>query len=167
MPFAFEERVRWLPGNTPGRAGGPLAQPSLNGRCPPGHGMKPGPSGAWSCQPAAGRAAHAAATNSGATSDPAQAFERRINDIAATAVVVVADAVGENLPGADRELCKAAAFGAVQSVLKGGAPPVPAKCRAMANAARAELAYYAAARIDTLAHPAVEDMLTALAERSR
>lgn len=96
-----------------------------------------------------------------------QAFEERVNHVAASAVVAGAKTAGAQLSAQEHEVCMEAAFAAVHSTLKGGAPPVPEKCRPLANAARIELAYYAATRIDTISNPGVEELLSFLNARSQ
>jgi hypothetical protein len=184
----LERRIAAMPGSAstptdyPGPSSGNVGPLSTlrHPPCKPGFGMKPTPSafGAWSCQPlgiiylARGRHVEPQQpTNSQQTSEqapePVQAFEQRLIETAAIAVVGVADRAGAALPAQDRETCKLAAFAAVYSVLKGGSPAIPEQYRPMAQAARAELGYYAAARIDTRStDPGVDELLTALAERS-
>lgn len=148
-------------------------------RCPAGQGMKPTPGafGAWSCQPlgliwlapdrpkpdTASPQADAASN----APDPVQAFEERVNHVAASAVVAGTKTTAEQLSAQEREACMEAAFAAVHSTLKGGAPPVPETCRPLANAARVELAYYAAAHIDTVSNPGVEELLSFLNARNQ
>jgi hypothetical protein len=135
--------------------------------CPPGQGMKPTPGafGAWSCQLLGGVQdrgnANPRMTDSSGTPDPVQAFEVRVKEVAAAAVAAVADAAGAQLSAEDRSLCMEASYDAVLNLLKGGASQVPEKCRPMADAARAELAYYADANIDT-SNPAVDELLSYL-----
>ena len=132
--------------------------------CPPGQGMQstPGAFGARSCQQLVtvqdNRNVNPQLTNRPGTPDPVQAFEDRVRKVASSAVAAVADAAGAPLSATDRSLCIEASFAAVLSVLKGGAAQVPEKCRPMANAARAELAYYAYAHVDST-NPAVEELL--------
>jgi hypothetical protein len=93
-----------------------------------------------------------------------EAFEQEIDEVVAVAVAGAFDAVGAQLSVDDQTICVAASFAAVRSVLKGGTVQVPEKCRRMANAGRAELAYYARAHIKTL-NPGVEELLSNLNAR--
>ncbi|MFN0219532.1 MAG: hypothetical protein ACKVP4_12050 [Hyphomicrobium sp.] len=150
----------------------------MDSRCAPGQGMKPKPGafGAWSCQPLGliwlapnkpnRDTANPQGTDAPNSPDPILAFEERVNNVAASAVAAVAHATSANLSAADRETCTVAAFAAVHSILKGGAPPVAEMCRPMTNAARAELAYYAGAHIDTVTNPGVEELLQYLNARN-
>jgi hypothetical protein len=90
-----------------------------------------------------------------------EAFEQEIDEVVAVAVAAAFDAVGAQLSAADQNVCLGASFAAVRSVLKGGIAKVPEKCRPMANAGRAELAYYARVHIKAL-HPGVEELLSNL-----
>ena len=86
--------------------------------------------------------------------------EERINEVAALATAHAVKEVGAPLSDADRNVCSAASYAAARGVLKGGAPNVPDKCRPMALAAQAALAYYADAHVDS-SNPGVEELLTA------
>ena len=108
-----------------------------------------------------------AASNSPCFEEPSaavEAFEQGIDEVVAVAVVGAFDAVGAQLSAEDQEICVTASFAAVRSVLKGGTVQVPEKCRRMANAGRAELAYYARAHIKIL-NPGVEELLSNLNAR--
>lgn len=133
-------------------------------RCAPGYGMKPEPKafGAWSCQPLGVIfiAPDRPAPGHDATK-AAQAFEERIRDVAIRAVAAAMKTHGSPLSAADRDMCSAQAFAAVLSAMKGGAPEVSDKCVAVTAAARGELAYYAAAHVDTASDPGVEELLSA------
>jgi hypothetical protein len=91
------------------------------------------------------------------------AFERRVNEIAAMAVMTALDDddLAKQLSATDEETCMAPAFAAVRSVFKGGAPAVPENCRPLAVEARAALAHYARAHVDR-SNPKIEQMLSAL-----
>lgn len=131
--------------------------------CPPGEGMKPTPGadGAWSCQRLNGLYGKTSVNPNIADSDSVQAFEQRLKEIAATMAVEVSFTVGTNLSTEDRNLCGSAAYAAALSLLKGGETLVPEKCRAWADAARAELPYYADTHVDA-SNPAVEELLAYL-----
>jgi hypothetical protein len=108
-----------------------------------------------------------AASNSPCFEEPSaavEAFEQEIDEVVAVAVVGAFDAVGAQLSAEDQKICVTASFAAVRSVLKGGTVQVPEKCRRMANAGRAELAYYARAHIKIL-NPGVEELLSNLNAR--
>ena len=140
--------------------------------CPLGSGLQPGDPrdsfGAWTCQPldrtGVDRGPSAAqATAPADASDPRQAFEQRVNRTAAIVVAAVADAGGANLMSAeDRKTCLDEAYAAVRSVYKGGWPAISEQCRGMADAAFAELAYYAREGFDT----GNENLLSVLSSRN-
>ena len=85
-------------------------------------------------------------------------FETRVKDAVTNAVALAVGTFGSAMPEREREACAAASLAAAHSVLTGGAPAVPEQCRAMANAARAHLAYYAHAHVDN-SNSAMEDFL--------
>jgi hypothetical protein len=130
--------------------------------CQAGFGMKetPGAFGARSCQPL-GLLALGTTRPRLDPKDEAESvedFEARVKDAVANAVALAVGAFGSAMPESEREACAAASLAAAYSVLKGGAPVVPMQCRAMANAARAHLAYYAHAHVDN-SNSAMEDLL--------
>jgi hypothetical protein len=139
--------------------------------CEPGFGMKPTPGGfgGWSCQKL-GVIYLAPNRRPPGQSDSTEAegiriFEEQVNEVAAIATAAAATDATQ-LIAEERKACTGAAFVATRSVLKGGAPEVPEKCHPMADAARAELAYYAGARIRTW-NPGVEELLSALDTRNQ
>jgi hypothetical protein len=139
--------------------------------CAPGYGLKPAPAPAFggrTCQRLGviylapdKQAGSAQAAGSTDAPDPAEAFEKRVNDVAILVVAGIADRAGAQLSAEDRKTCMGVAYEAARSMLNGGVPPVPAMCRAMVNAALGELAYYADAHIDPL-NPGVEELLAYL-----
>ncbi len=149
------------------RPSGPVQDAGLctgPGRCcPPGQGMKetPGAFGARSCQPLG-----LFALNTQRRLDPneeaelVEDYEEKVNNAVANAVAVAAaaEAIGSAMSETDRDVCVAASFAAVRSVLKGGAPGVPEQCRAMADAARRYFAHFARASADN-SNSAMEDLL--------
>jgi hypothetical protein len=138
--------------------------------CDPGFGMKPTPGafGGWSCQKL-GVIYLAPDRRPPSQSDSTEAegirtFEQQVNEVAAAATVVAA-AEPTQLTAEERKVCTGAAFVAARSVLKSGDSEVPEKCHPMADTARAELAYYAGARVRTW-NPGVEELLSALDTRN-
>lgn len=129
--------------------------------CPPGHGMKPTPGafGAWSCQPLGLLALNTTQPRLDPKNeaDKIEDFEERVNDLVANAAAAVQE-LGSAMPENERAVCAAASLAAARGALKGDAPDVPEPCRAMANAARAYLAYYANAHVDN-SNSAMEDLL--------
>jgi hypothetical protein len=134
--------------------------------CQPGHGLKPTPGafGAWSCQPLGVLALGAAQPPiaSKATADLVEDLEDRVNETVANAVTAALDALGPGMSETDREVCTAASFAAVHAMLKGGAPDVPERCRAMASGARGYFTTYAQGHVDN-SSGAVEDLLASFA----
>lgn len=135
-----------------GRSDNPFSRSA----CPFGQGLKPNPDafGAWSCQPLILNDTLNAA-------DAIQAFEARAKEVAAAAVAGVANFGSLSLSVTDRIECIKASYAATLSVLKGGIVQVPDKCRPMADAARAELAYYANAHVSA-GNSGVEELLSYL-----
>jgi len=62
------------------------------------------------------------------------------------AAAAAADEVGRDMSEQDGQACLAVAYAEARSVLKGGAVQVSEKCKAVANAALSQLAYYAGAK---------------------
>jgi len=77
----------------------------------------------------------------------------------AFAVAVAFDRVGSKLSAEDQKTCRLVAFEDVRSVLKGGTPSVPEKCRDMASAGRVALARYARSHVRVL-NPGLEELLS-------
>ena len=88
-----------------------------------------------------------------------EAFEQQLNEVVAIAVAVAFDRVGSKLSAEDQKTCRLAAFEDVRSVLKGGTPSVPEKCRDMASAGRVALARYARSHVRAL-NPGLEELLS-------
>lgn len=109
--------------------------------CQNGFGMKPTPGGfgSWSCQ-------QLGTFSVGGAEDLAEG-DRQIDSVAALATAAADRNIGGQLDDAVREKCAMPVFASVRSVMKGGVPIVPAYCQALADAARAELAYYAGRHI--------------------
>jgi hypothetical protein len=76
-------------------------------------------------------------------------------------VAVAFETAGAQLTVEDQKACLMVAFDDVRSVLKGGTPDVPEKCRPVANAGRAALARYARAHVRVL-NPGLEELLSQL-----
>jgi hypothetical protein len=72
-------------------------------------------------------------SDSSEATDPVQAFEGRLNEIAAAVALVAADAEGQKMSAEDRDRCIAATVEVVHSVFKGGRPEVADICRPMAT----------------------------------
>ena len=145
-----------------GASAGPAAycRPSAvswapNPCCQPGFGMKPTPGafGAWSCQKLG--------TFSGMTAEDLRETEQRLAEVAALAVAAADRNLSGQIDEAVRNKCMVRAFAAVHSVMKGGQPLIHERCRALADAARAELAYYADRHI-ARGDAAVEELLAYL-----
>jgi hypothetical protein len=134
--------------------------------CQPGYGLKPKPGafGAWSCQPlgllALGTAQPPVVSKD--VADQIDDLEDRVGETVAKAVAAALDAAGAAMSEADREACAAASFAAVHAMLKGGAPDIPERCRAMASGARAYFGSYAHGHVDT-SNSAMEDLLASFA----
>ncbi|MCW5694706.1 MAG: hypothetical protein KIT48_20300 [Pseudolabrys sp.] len=109
--------------------------------CQNGFGMKPTPGGfgSWSCQ-------KLGTFSSVSADDPAEG-EREIDAVATLAMLAADRNLAGQVDDATREKCATSVFASVRSVMKGGMPIVPAYCQALADAARAELAYYAGRHI--------------------
>jgi hypothetical protein len=133
-------------------------------RCAPGQGMKqtPGAFGARSCQPlgtvylAGDKNAFGSDSEDGAAS--LAAFENRVSAVAGAAAAAAAERIGNEMSESDRQACLAVAYEQARDVLKGGLTPVPAKCKAIANAALSELSYYAGSHADD-SNPGIEELL--------
>ena len=130
--------------------------------CPPGQGMKPTPGafGAWSCQPLGLLALKSQkdAAPSDAEENESADLEARIDSLLVNAAVSALAALGAALRESERNVCMQAALASAHAMLKGGSASVPQNCRAMAEAARAHVAYYADAHVDH-ANAAMEDLL--------
>lgn len=130
--------------------------------CPPGQGMKqtPGAFGAWSCQPLGGFLPNSKSLRFEAKEDAdrIEEFEQRVNAVAINSVAAAVAALGMTMSEDDRATCEAASLAAAWSVLKGGMPDVPEKCRAMANATVGYLPFYADYHVDNTSDP-LEDIL--------
>jgi hypothetical protein len=94
-----------------------------------------------------------------------KAFEKQLNETVTSAVAVAFATAGAKLAPPDQQACLMVAFEDVRSLLKGAAPEVPKKCRAVANAGRAALVRYARAHLRTL-NPDLEDLLSSLNARA-
>lgn len=88
-----------------------------------------------------------------------EAFEQQLNQVVALAVAVALDRMDPALAPDDEEACRVAAFDDVRSVLKGGAPVVPEKCRAVARGGRLALREYARTHIRRL-NSGLEELLS-------
>jgi hypothetical protein len=157
------------PDATPVPTGETFQVPDADGprnACPQGQAMAPtsGAFGAWSCQPInviyLARDKNAGALGNDADDGVASvaAFENRVNAVAAAAAAAAADEVGGGMSEQDGQICLAVAYADARSVLKGGAVNVPEKCKALANAALSQLAYYAGAHVD-VTNVAIEEIL--------
>jgi hypothetical protein len=104
--------------------------------------MKPTPGGfgSWSCQKLG--------TFSLGSAKDVEDAEARIDTVAALAVAATDRNLSRQIDEPVRDKCGVPVFAAVRSVMKGGAPVVPERCRAFSDAARGELAYYASRHID-------------------
>ena len=145
--------------------------PVSDKRCFSGKGVKPdvGGFGSWSCQPLDGiyTAPDGRTITVGSTEAVAaeQAIERRINQISALTTIAATKGTGASRPTPSSEACMKASFVQVHGVLKGGSPAAAPGCGAMVKAARAELAFYVSAHIDT-GEPGVEELLAYLSTRN-
>lgn len=145
-------------------------------RCPPGYGMKPDREafGAWTCQPLGvvffghnrGLPAGRNPPDQREAAEAIEAFEARHDRVALDAVESALNGHEQNLSEAERDQCMSEAFAAVQAVFKGGVPEVSSTCRAIAGAAREELAYYACNHADT-SDASLEELFRGLCERTQ
>jgi hypothetical protein len=93
-----------------------------------------------------------------------EAFEKDLERVVATAVVVASAAMPNQLKEEDQRTCQLAALDELRSVFKGGTPEVPEKCRPLASAAGAALSRYARAHVRVL-NPGVEELLSGIRSR--
>jgi hypothetical protein len=123
--------------------------------CQAGFGMKPTPGGfgSWSCQQLGAFSMR--------TAKDLEEAERRFDETAALAVAAADRNLSQQIDEAVREKCAVAALLAARSVMKGGQPLIPDRCRAFSDAARAELAYYADRHVNQ-GDAAVEELLAYL-----
>jgi hypothetical protein len=154
-----------VPVAAPGDAPTP-EQDGPRSECPPGQVTMPTPGafGARSCQPigtnylAGDKDAANSSNDSGDGAASLAAFENRVTAVAAEAAAAAAEEVGGDISEQDRQACLAVAYAEARSAIKGGAVQVPAKCKAMANAALSQLAYYVRSDIND-PNPAMDELL--------